>query len=138
MKYFGTILRGGEPDEAAAEKAYSMMCETIATERERLGGDWVIAQAVPTRRLRDCIRKALGPDLMFVTLSVSRDLQLNRSLGRSGSNAEKDENFYKTFNKFYNAFEPVHIDEPFAFDYKINHDLTPEEICRHILTFSQK
>jgi len=57
---------------------YASMCDNILQERERVGGDWVVAQAVPSKKLRDLIRSKLGPTLLFVVLNLDKDHQEER------------------------------------------------------------
>jgi len=71
MKEWEKIMAGNE--EYQLEDFYAMMCEDILRERKRVGGDWVVAQAVPTRKLRDLIKSKLGPDLLFVVLNLDKD-----------------------------------------------------------------
>lgn len=40
---------------------YSLMCEDIKREKERIGGDWAVAQCVLTRNMRDLIRQVHHP-----------------------------------------------------------------------------
>ena len=53
-------MKDQEVDEKLGEKFYEYMADSIGNERKRIGGDWVIAQAVPTRNMRDVIRQQLG------------------------------------------------------------------------------
>ena len=49
---------------------YKYMAECLKYERQRIGGDWVVAQAVPSRNMREVIRKVLGNDLIFIILRL--------------------------------------------------------------------
>ena len=53
------------------------MAECLKYERQRIGGDWVVAQAVPSRNMRDVIRKVLGNDLIFIILRLLMLIFLN-------------------------------------------------------------
>ena len=53
---FMEILNGKEFDLEVAKEFYSCKCNDILSERKRIGGDWVIADAAFTRNLRDHIR----------------------------------------------------------------------------------
>ena len=54
---------------------FSSLCDDIITERKRLGGNWVIAFAIPDIASRDILRSLLGPELVFVVLELSPELQ---------------------------------------------------------------
>ena len=45
MDKFGSFLEGDNDSEMFCEY-YSLMCEDIQNERERIGGDWAIASVV--------------------------------------------------------------------------------------------
>ena len=68
MGKFYNDLQNQKYDEELGAKCYKYMSNCVNYERQRIGGDWVIAQAVPTRNLRDVIRKVLGTDLVFIVL----------------------------------------------------------------------
>ena len=51
------------------------LCDDIVTERRRLGGDFVVAFAIPDIASRDILRALLGPELVFVVLELSPELQ---------------------------------------------------------------
>ena len=57
-----------ELDEVRGARFYKYMSDCIDYERKRIGGNWVIAQAVPSRNMRDIIRNVLGKDLVFILL----------------------------------------------------------------------
>ena len=64
-------------NEVAGARFYKYMGECIDSERKRIGGNWVVAQAVPTRNMRDVIRKVLGKDLVFILLRYCSKLSKN-------------------------------------------------------------
>ena len=71
---------------------YHEMCKDILAEKKRIGGRWAVAQAVPTRQLRDQIRKDLGSQCIFITLSLSAETNRKRVEAR---HSEGDETFKK-------------------------------------------
>merc|ERR1711997_733173 len=79
------MLSGKEVDQAVWANGYGMMCDDIIRERNKLGGDWVINQAVYTRAARDVVRKKLGPNLKFVALDMDPELQSKRLAKRMTS-----------------------------------------------------
>ena len=68
--FFNSFGQDQKTDEESGVKGYKYLCDCINYERQRIGGDWVIAQAVPTRNLREVIRKILGQDLIFIILRL--------------------------------------------------------------------
>ena len=69
------LLEGsaGEEDWGRMERMMEMVTGNILQERLRIGGDWAIAGALTHRRLRDCVRDRLGPDLQIVVLAMAED-----------------------------------------------------------------
>ena len=53
------------------------IAKDIKVQKERIGGDFVVAQAVTSRDMRDHIRKTL-PDCTFITLSMTRETQVRK------------------------------------------------------------
>ena len=71
-----------EEIEEKLEPMYKVMAKEIAKQKERLGGDWAIAQAVFSRNQREFLRKALGPDLVFIVLSMTKECTIKRLKNR--------------------------------------------------------
>ena len=93
------------------------MCDNILEERNRVGGDWVVAQAVPSRKLRDLIRSKLGADLVFVVLNLDKDLQQERL--RAGMKM---------------VYEPAEDDEENAVDLKVARDMQVDDVVSVIMS----
>ena len=116
----------GEDDYDLFE-GYSLVCENILRERKRVGGDWVVAQAVPSRKLRDLIKEKLGPQLMLVVLNLDKELQLERLKPRLETFGEElNEAFVKM------KVEPVGDDEQNIVDLKITRDLQIDDVVKII------
>ena len=52
MEFFSSLQQGKSDMNEKGSKFYKEMCKDILSERARLGGNWAIAQAVPSRSLR--------------------------------------------------------------------------------------
>merc|ERR1739848_437453 len=72
----------------------------IASQRERLGGDWAVSWVCNTKEERDVIRKLLGPDLHFIVLSVSRECQAQRLHLRHEGDVECAKELIAMFDEF--------------------------------------
>ena len=81
----GAVLTGKEHDREEANKVYSAMAEDIKREKERIGGDWAGAHVVMTREARDNVRKILGPQLIFILLTMPSEDRRQRILSRHGN-----------------------------------------------------
>ena len=79
---FSDVLAGKDHDKEEANKVYSALAEDIKREKERIGGDWAVAHVVMTREGRDNLRKILGPQLIFILLSMPSEDRRKRILSR--------------------------------------------------------
>ena len=121
MKEWHKLLKGEEYYDL--QEFYSLMCENIIKERKRLGGDWIISQGVPSRKLRDLIQSKLGPDLVFIVLDLHKEFQEERLKPRIESVGQ---DFVKAYMKM--IFEPVEQDEENVFEIKIVRETNLEEV----------
>ena len=110
-----------------AENYYTSMCKDIAAEKRRMGGDFVVAHAVPTRAFRDHIREQLGPDLIFVVLNMEKEDARKRIMARHGEGAES---FNDLLIKLYDLYEPAFDDEPNSININVTSDMSREEVVQ--------
>ena len=130
IKEFEKWRKGEEYDEEGMKELYSAMCKNIKRERKRIGGNWVIAQAVPMRWLRDHIKKELGPDLTFVVLNMEKEEQMKRILSRhGGENNSVTEWLITIFDKF----QPLQPDEQNAIECLVTNDMSREDVVAKVL-----
>ena len=68
----------GNMDDVNWDKLKPFMAniaKDIKVQKQRIGGDFIVAQAVTSRDMRDHIRKTL-PNCTFITLSMTRETQV--------------------------------------------------------------
>ena len=106
------------------------MCKDIAAQRKRLGGNWIMAHAVPSRYYRDLIRAELGPDLVFVVLNMSREDQRARLIARHG---EESEGFNDLMSGMFDLYEPATEEEESAIDLNVTNEMTREDVAEKLL-----
>jgi len=104
---------------------YNLMAEDIKTERNRVGGDWIVAFAIDKRLDRDIFRKVLGEDLIFVVLDISLDLVKERLKGRGKGEDELANDHWK--------YEPASEDEPNTIGFEIIKSRSKEENAQAVL-----
>ena len=109
------------------ETASEDMANDVLKQRKRIGGDWSIAFAVFSRKQRDIIRKILGPDVIFVVLSLTKDCTKKRLASRHGDSdvADKFTTRLLEFTKFY---EKAGEDEENAFNIIIEEDMNADNV----------
>ena len=127
---FIDFLEGKEYDHEKVCKFYGAMCKNVKSEKKRIGGNFVIAQAVPTRKIRDFIRNILGDSLLFVVLNMNREDQLERIKKRNG---EEVEGAIEAMTKSHKLFELAADNEENAINYQITKDLSRDDVVKKIL-----
>ena len=133
-------MKLGIMDKDEMEEAYGPMYECMASDiskqRKRLGGNWAIAQAVFSRNQRDFLRKAIGPDLVFIVLNMSTECQLNRVKKRHGDSlGDSMIDMLANYSKFC---EPAGADEENAVNITITDEMTPNDVVQEIISIVKK
>ena len=129
MDEFLDFIEGKDYDFEKVSKFYSAMCVDITNEKNRIGGDWAIAQAVPTRKFRDHIRKELGPNLVFAVIHMSKEDQMARIKARHG----EEESLGDMLTKCYDSWEPAADDEPNTIHVPVTRDMTRDDVFEKVL-----
>ena len=96
-----------------------------------------MAQAVPTRNLRDIIRKSLGKDLIFIILSLEKETTLERLTKRQGD-GEAAKGIIDFCLKLETFYETKGLDEENTFDITITNEMTPNDVIEKILEIVDK
>lgn len=97
--------------------------------QKKIGGDWAVAQAVPTRVFRDHIRGELGPNLIFVVLHMSKEDQMDRVTARHGD----DMHAINMLKKMYDLYEPATENEPNAINLVVTKDMSRDDVVEKII-----
>ena len=80
------------------------MAKDIEIQRKRLGGNFVVARAIGSKKERNHIRSML-PDCIFIILSMTKESQMKRLLLRHGED-ESAKKVVKWLNDIHKHFEP--------------------------------
>ena len=72
--------------EEKLEPYLKLLANRIIKERQRLGGDFVIAQAIFSRKQRNLLQEIIGSDLVFMVLNIPKESQVERSLDKEKVN----------------------------------------------------
>ncbi len=81
---------------------YKCMAECVAEQKKRLGGNFAVAHAVASRKMRDYIRTIL-PDCIFIVMEMSKECQEKRIAARHGEASEAILDFCTTLYKLYES-----------------------------------
>ena len=142
------VLTGKEHDREVENKVYSAMAEDIKRERQRIGGDWAVATVVMTREARDNLRKILGPQLVFILLTMPSEDRRMRILSRHKNDEgavdmmevifrpEKPDSFFSFFHEYFQRFEeacePGQEGEPNTINLSVTAAMTKEEVVEEV------
>ena len=114
-------------DGEGVETFLTAMCEDILAERARLGGDWAVAFAIPDLASRDLLRRLLGPELVFVVLELSPELQAERLEERDGRDRAR------MLEDIFKVYQPAGPTEERAIPFKQTTNATVEENLESVL-----
>ena len=93
------LAEGREFNKESITGFYTKMAEHIKQEKQRIGGsNWAVAQAVPFQWLRQHIKEIIGPDCIFVVMSMTEETQASRVEKR---HADLDEGMKTCLLPFY-------------------------------------
>ena len=139
LEAFSKLMEGKEHDAELLKTWYAEMAKDIIKEKNKVGGSWAVAQAVPTRELREVIRKVLGDQCIFVILKLSEETNAARLKSR---HAEMDEDAAKAMvdlmNDMYKLYEPTGEGEDNSVDVEIGPDMDRAAVAKAVLEKVQK
>ena len=115
---------------------YEVLAEDLVKQRNRLGGDWAIAQAVFSRKQRDFLRQQLGPKLVFIVMNLTAECQKKRVASRHGDSLGAD--FLKVLEDYAALCEPAGADEPNAYNLDIDENMSRDDVIKKLLEIVQK
>ena len=103
-------------------------------EKIKVGGSWAVAQAVPSREFRDCIRQVLGDQCIFVILKLSEETNAARLEGRHAEmDQETKDGMLALMQAMYKLYEPTGEDEDNAVDVEIGPDMDRDAVAKAVL-----
>ena len=136
---FPKFAEGQEFDLDVVNAWYTEMAKDILREKNKIGGSWAVAQAVPKQSMRDIIRKVLGDQCVFVILSLSAETNAKRINTRHAYMDEASkESLQEWMNNMYQLYELAGADEENAVNVEIGTDMDKYQVAQAILQKVQK
>jgi len=123
------VFKGEEFIPEIMKEYYNAMCADILSERKRIGGDWAIAAVTMTREMRDHIRSLLGPELVFVVLSM--DAEENRKRVKARHHGE--EQAVEMMEPVNKLCDPIGEDEENAVSVTVTTEMSKDDVLNKIL-----
>ena len=81
--YQGLTKGKGEGDPLVWDALYTAMCSDILEKQlASTNTNFIISQAVYTRRSRDMVKELLGPNITFLIMDMDKELQMDRMVER--------------------------------------------------------
>merc|ERR1711973_628606 len=128
---WGNLFAGMEYDKELVKQYYTEMCKDISTQRERIGGDWAIAHVVFSREIRDMMRKMLGPDLIFIVLTMSKEDKNKRLMNRHDGDLQFVE-FLESFEKIMEDNDDKSVPEPNTITVTVTGEMTRKQVVEEV------
>ena len=126
--YAEDLPKGDISNQETVFPFFKAFSKDIASEKKKIGGDWAVAFAAPTRKIRDVIKEECNA--IFVVLTVSGETQKQRVSGR---HAEDDPRVSEWLTSMQKGFEPVQPDEKDAFELIITPEMGKDDIALKVL-----
>ena len=105
-----------------------MLAKDIDIQRKRIGGNFVVAYAINSQELRDYVRKIL-PDVIFITLTLSKESQKKRIQARHGKNSER---IIKILTGLFDLYDLPREGEKNTFNVDITDDMVPNDVVKKV------
>jgi gluconate kinase len=130
--WLAQVWMPGAMVRAPSDRYFTMLAEDIARERQRVGGDWIVACVLPGRQDRDTLRRVLGEDLVIVVLDISLALVRER-LAERELQGQMPPEIEETLSKNHGMFETAQDDEPNTVGFEIRRDANKEDNAKAVI-----
>ena len=125
-----------EEAEEKLQPMYDFMAKDIVRQRKRLGGNMAIAEGVFSQSQRNFLRKAIGPDLVFIVLNLTKDCQTKRVNNRHGDSL--GEEFIKLLINYAEQYEPAAMNEKNAYNISVTEGMSPKDVMEKVIEIVEK
>ena len=124
------MVPDGEVDWEKIKPFYTYMAKDVAAQKKQIGGNFSIAEAVPSRAFRDHIRQTI-PDCIFITLTIAKEAQMKRLKARHGD--DMSEGMLEVLSNIHELYELPGENEPNTFNVDITDDMKPQDVMKKVL-----
>ena len=131
MSKAAKVIQQGKFDEFdfnETKPIVEMLAKDIDIQRKRIGGNFVVAYAINSQELRDYVRKIL-PDVIFITLTLSKESQKKRIQARHGKNSER---IIKILTGLFDLYDLPREGEKNTFNVDITDDMVPNDVVKKV------
>ena len=97
----------------------------------------VITMRLIFRKSRDVCREALGDNVVFLVMNMTKKCQKERLKGRHGVGDSEDSDIGKEIQegleRLYDSYEPAGEDEEGAYNVNITEDMSRDDVLKQVL-----
>ena len=129
------MVPDGEVDWEKIKPFYTYMAKDVAAQKKRIGGNFSIAEAVPSRAFRDHIRLTI-PDCIFITLTMTQESQIKRIKARHGD--DLSDGLLDMLSGIHKLNELPEENEPNTFNVDITDNMKPQDVMKKVLDILEK
>ena len=134
MPEFQKMIKLAPYDVEQTLPMFRSMAKDVVRHKERLGGNFAIAQAVAKRAQRECMKEIFGPQGIFVLLKLSKETNAKRIEGRhAGGDQEVMKSMITFLNGLYDTYEDTQPGEENCITVNIGPDDSREDVMNKIL-----
>ena len=130
---FEKLIKQQPYDAEGVKPFYRILAKDIVRYKDRIGGNFAVAQAVPTREFRDCLKEVFGPQATFVTIRLSKETNAKRIEAR---HADADEGTRKSIidfcNNMYDQYEDAQPGEENCFTVYVEPEDSRDDVMKKI------
>ena len=140
---FRTLVQGMTKGKVTKQESmfpwFKLMAKDIASEKKKIGGDWVISSDyVPTRKFRDVIKKECNATFVVFTTSVTHYKE-RISTAQNEYKVDHLRDLHTFFLQWslsvHGFYEPVQPDEKDAYELVINPEMQEDDLVQKVIHF---
>ena len=129
---FEDMPKGNVSNQKSMFPFFKLLTNDILSEKEKIGGDWVVASfAMPTRKIRDFIKKECNAT--FIVFTQSEEI-LKKRLSSEKAHYVGLSWFPDWAMNVLKCYEPVQPDEKDAYEIVLTPEMGKEEVVQNVLS----
>ena len=136
MPEFMKLVKQAPYETEKVVEFYKALARDVVMHKQRLGGNFAVAQAVPKREMRDAMKEIFGPQGIFVTLRLSKETNAKRVEARHGSgmgDPEQVKVMLEFLNGMYDSYEDAQPGEENCITVEVGPEDSREDVMNKIL-----
>ena len=134
LSEIGKMFNKQPTNDEILRPIFKALANNVAKHKKRLGGTFVVAQAIPNRYSRDCIKEVLGADCICVVLRLAKEANAKRVQARHAYNDDgRTKRQIEFLSGIYDLYEDTQPGEENCVTIYVGTDDTKEDVVNMIL-----